>query len=218
MIANDPPDRTRAVLCENSSQTSGGHRLLRKRAGNEGLGDERPGAGRIQRRSAGDGDRARPALPRRGGAVPAPEERPGVRGGAPRRLRLRPDPPLPVRPGSLSPGAPEGRWAGGPGAGGSPPPREIPARGHPVSASGGSHLSPEVSAAGPESPHLLRLPLSPPPLLQKTGEAVREPPARGVRHRHLRDGGGGKSRRGHPVRRLEGRVLPFFRRRGRGRG
>lgn len=80
-----------------------------------------------------------------------------MRGGAPRR---RPGPP-PVRSGSLPPGAAERRRAGVPARAGAPFPCRMPARGHPVRASGGSHSSPEVSAAGPESPHLLRLQLSP---------------------------------------------------------
>lgn len=95
-------------------------------------------------------------------------------------------------PGEPGPAAAARRGAGGPGGGRSPLLCPIPARGCPVRASGGSRLSPEVSAAGPESPHLLRLPPSP---LRRSREGTASP-WRGPRC-HLSNG---KSQRGPPPR------------------
>lgn len=100
-------------------------------------------------------------------AAPPGRSRPGPCGAPGGAGRLPPPPAPPSRPAAAraarEPGAPEGRAGRGSRRGQEPPRGAIPARGHPVSASGGSRLSPEVSAAGPESPHLLRVPLSPPP-------------------------------------------------------
>lgn len=133
----------------------------------------------------------------------SPLRRPGPR-TAPGSAGLLRSPP--VRPGSLS-RVPEGRRAGNlAGAEGSFL-CKILARGQPVSAMGGSRLSPEVRAARLKSPHLLQLPRS--SLLRGTAKVVNQLLAQGPPHRHLEDRGSGNRRRSHPVRTLEGRVLPF---------